>query len=112
MRPPHPAQLVTASPGGVRSGVRSESPRPARNERGCLLRDVLAPWQDKYPDVGVIARASVGHAATELIRMGSGADLIVVGRRIRRSSVGAHIGPVAHAVLHHAKAPVAVIAHE
>ncbi|AKL69521.1 MULTISPECIES: universal stress protein [Streptomyces] len=76
------------------------------------LRDVLAPWQDKYPDVGVIARASVGHAATELIRMGSGADLIVVGRRIRRSSVGAHIGPVAHAVLHHAKAPVAVIAHE
>ncbi|WP_314245509.1 universal stress protein [Streptomyces kutzneri] len=76
------------------------------------LHDVLAPWRDKYPDVGVIARTSLGHAATELIRMGSEAGLIVVGRRIRRSSIGAHIGPVTHAVLHHAKAPVAVIAHE
>ncbi|MFD7782067.1 universal stress protein [Streptomyces nojiriensis] len=76
------------------------------------LRDVLMPWQDKYPDVGVIARASVGHAATELIGMGAEAGLIVVGRRIRRSSIGAHIGPVTHAVLHHSKAPVAVIAHE
>ncbi|MFD5619758.1 universal stress protein [Streptomyces yangpuensis] len=76
------------------------------------LREVLAPWRDKYPDVGVAARASLGHAATELIRMGSEAGLIVVGRRIRRSSIGAHIGPVTHAVLHHAKAPVAVIAHE
>ncbi|MFE1875806.1 universal stress protein [Streptomyces sp. NPDC059496] len=76
------------------------------------LRDVLVPWRDTYPDVGVIARASVGHAATELIGMGAEAGLIVVGRRIRRSSIGAHIGPVTHAVLHHAKAPVAVIAHE
>ncbi|MCX5309125.1 universal stress protein [Streptomyces sp. NBC_00160] len=76
------------------------------------LHDVLAPWRDKYPDVGVISRASLGHAATELIRMGAEAGLIVVGRRIRRSSIGAHIGPVTHAVLHHAKAPVAVIAHE
>ncbi|GGP93794.1 stress-inducible protein [Streptomyces virginiae] len=76
------------------------------------LRDVLAPWRDKYPDVGVIARASIGHAPTELIERGVESGLIVVGRRIRRSSIGAHIGPVTHAVLHHAKAPVAVIAHE
>ncbi|WP_445269481.1 universal stress protein [Streptomyces sp. DSM 41634] len=76
------------------------------------LRDVLAPWRAKHTDVGVIARSSVGHAATELIGMAAEAGLIVVGRRIRRSSVGAHIGPVTHAVLHHSKAPVAVIAHE
>ncbi|MFD9268556.1 universal stress protein [Streptomyces goshikiensis] len=76
------------------------------------LGDVLGPWQDKYPDVGVISRASAGHAATELIERSSGAGLIVVGRRLRRSSIGAHIGPVTHAALHHAKAPVAVIAHE
>lgn len=76
------------------------------------LRDVLAPWRDEYPDVGVISRASVGHAATELVEMGAVAGLIVVGRRIRRSSVGSHIGPVTHGVLHHSKAPVAVIAHE
>ncbi|MFJ1566473.1 universal stress protein [Streptomyces erythrochromogenes] len=76
------------------------------------LGDVLRPWQDKYPDVDVISRASAGHAATELVERSSEAGLVVVGRRIRRSSIGAHIGPVTHAVLHHAKAPVAVIAHE
>ncbi|MFG2483162.1 universal stress protein [Streptomyces virginiae] len=76
------------------------------------LSDVLGPWRDKYPNVGVIARASAGHAATELVEGAAEAGLVVVGRRIRRSSIGAHIGPVTHAVLHHAKAPVAVIAHE
>ncbi|MFF3886014.1 universal stress protein [Streptomyces sp. NPDC001914] len=76
------------------------------------LRDVLAPWRGKYPDVGVIARASIGHAATALVERSSDAGLVVVGRRIRRSSIGAHIGPVAHAVLHHVKAPVAVVAHD
>ncbi|MFF4425661.1 universal stress protein [Streptomyces sp. NPDC001549] len=76
------------------------------------LGDVLGPWRDKYPDVGVISRASAGHAATELVERSSEAGLIVVGRLIRKSSIGAHIGPVTHSVLHHAKAPVAVIAHE
>ncbi|MFI8339015.1 universal stress protein [Streptomyces sp. NPDC085639] len=76
------------------------------------LGDVLGPWRDKYPNVGVISRASVGHAANELVERSSEAGLIVVGRRIRTSSIGAHIGPVTHAVLHHAQVPVAVIAHD
>ncbi|WP_406087360.1 universal stress protein [Streptomyces virginiae] len=76
------------------------------------LGDVLGPWRDKYPGVGVISRASAGHASTELVDRSSEAGLIVVGRRIRKSSIGAHIGPVTHAVLHHAEAPVAVIAHD
>ncbi|WP_330300667.1 universal stress protein [Streptomyces sp. NBC_00503] len=76
------------------------------------LDDLLKPWRDKYPAVDVSSRANAGRAATELLDRSSEAGLIIVGRRIRRSSIGAHIGPVAHAVLHHAKAPVAVIAHE
>ncbi|MET3983012.1 universal stress protein [Streptomyces sp. PvR034] len=76
------------------------------------LEDVLKPWRDKYPAVDVTSRANAGHASTELLDATSEAGLIVVGRRIRRSSIGTHIGPVTHAVLHHSKAPVAVIAHE
>ncbi|MGW7456347.1 universal stress protein [Streptomyces sp. NPDC054797] len=76
------------------------------------LDDILKPWRDKYPAVDVSSRANAGRAATELVERSSEAGLIVVGRRIRRSSIGTHIGPVAHAVLHHAQAPVAVIAHE
>ncbi|NDZ98224.1 universal stress protein, partial [Streptomyces sp. SID10116] len=36
---------------------------------------------------------------------------LVVGRRARRAPVGARIGSVAHAVLHHAPCPVAVVPH-
>ncbi|KOU22782.1 hypothetical protein ADK51_19265 [Streptomyces sp. WM6368] len=42
----------------------------------------------------------------------SGAALVVVGRRIRRPAVGARIGPLTHAVMHHATSPVAVVAHD
>ncbi|WP_406186398.1 universal stress protein [Streptomyces sp. NBC_01006] len=76
------------------------------------LDEMLEPWREKYPGVHVAARATAGHAAWQLVESGSEAGLIIVGRRIRRSSVGAHIGPITHAVLHHARAPVAVIAHQ
>ncbi|MFD5929037.1 universal stress protein, partial [Streptomyces griseoaurantiacus] len=36
---------------------------------------------------------------------------VVVGRRVRRTLFGVHIGAVTHAVMHHATAPVAVVAH-
>ncbi|WP_406500754.1 universal stress protein [Streptomyces sp. NBC_00846] len=76
------------------------------------LDDVLKPWRDRYPAVSLDARVVVGHASEQILETGSEADLVVVGRRIRRSSIGPHIGPITHAILHHSTAPVAVIAHE
>ncbi|WP_405719490.1 universal stress protein [Streptomyces sp. NBC_00046] len=76
------------------------------------LDDMLRPWQDMYPAVELDAQATVGPSSEQLLEAGSEAGLMVVGRRIRRSSVGTHIGPIAHAILHHSAAPVAVIAHE
>ncbi|MER7463201.1 universal stress protein [Streptomyces sp. NPDC097981] len=76
------------------------------------MAKALRPWQDKYPAVDVTARAPMGHAAQKLLGSGAEAGLIVVGRRIRRSSFGAHIGSTTHAVIHHATSPVAVIAHD
>jgi nucleotide-binding universal stress UspA family protein len=76
------------------------------------LDEMLKPWREKYPEVRVVARATVGHAAWQLVDAGAEAGLVVVGRRIRRSSVGAQIGPITHAVLHHTRAPVAVVAHQ
>ncbi|MEU5538459.1 hypothetical protein AB0H32_35760, partial [Streptomyces sp. NPDC020362] len=46
-----------------------------------------------------------------LVNASRDASLAVVGRRIRTSSLGAHIGHVTHAALHHITAPVAVVAH-
>ncbi|MEU3555417.1 universal stress protein [Streptomyces fragilis] len=76
------------------------------------LSAVLRPWREKFPDVEVRAQAVIGGAGSHLIEASGGAALVVVGRRIRRSAVGTHIGPVVQALLHHAAAPVAVVPHE
>lgn len=76
------------------------------------LSEVLRPWRQKYPSVKVEERALVGAPAEQVLYEAADADLVVVGRRIRRSPVGGHIGHVAHAVMHHATAPVAIVAHD
>ncbi|MET8748915.1 universal stress protein [Streptomyces sp. NPDC004667] len=76
-----------------------------------MVGDMLLPWQHKFPDVDVSHNVFMGSAGEHLVRASQGAGLVVVGRRARRSPLGAHLGSVGHAVLHHAAAPVAVIAH-
>ncbi|MCX5126929.1 universal stress protein [Streptomyces sp. NBC_00347] len=77
-----------------------------------MLDDTLLPWRHKFPSVSVTRTAFMGAAGPQLVQASVGADLVVVGRHLRRSPLGAHLGPVAHAVLHHAAAPVAVITHD
>ncbi|WP_200300853.1 universal stress protein [Streptomyces adelaidensis] len=75
------------------------------------LAEILLPWRREFPAVEVAAQSRSGKAADDLLAASREASLVVVGRRVRHSPVGAHIGPVTHAVLHHAVAPVAVVAH-
>ncbi|MGY4742212.1 universal stress protein [Streptomyces sp. ATMOS53] len=75
------------------------------------LAEVLRPWRQKYPDVDVVEDSRYGSAAVHVVDASRGASLVVVGRRIRRSPFGAHIGHVTYAVLHHSTAPVAVVPH-
>lgn len=77
-----------------------------------MLDDMLMPWRHKFPSVCVTHEAFMGPAGEQLVQAAARADLVVVGRRLRRSPLGVHLGSVAHAVLHHAAAPVAVIAHD
>ncbi|MPY60166.1 universal stress protein [Streptomyces spongiae] len=78
---------------------------------GAVLAEVLRPWKQKIPAVEVVEEARPGKAAHHLVDASQEASLVVVGRRFRRAPFGAHIGPVTHAVLHHATVPVAVVAH-
>ncbi|MDX3458614.1 universal stress protein [Streptomyces sp. ME02-8801-2C] len=80
-------------------------------ERAAALTGALSGWRQKYPDVEIVEMSRTGSPANHLVDAAREASLVVVGRRIRRSPFGAHIGPVTHAVLHHATAPVAVVAH-
>ncbi|OKJ29817.1 universal stress protein [Streptomyces sp. CB01580] len=75
------------------------------------LDDLLKPWRDRCPAVALDARSEIGRPAEQLLEAGAAAALVVVGRRVRRSRIGGHIGPVTHAMLHHSTAPVAVVAH-
>ncbi|MCZ4513015.1 universal stress protein [Streptomyces sp. ActVer] len=76
------------------------------------LAEVLRPWRQKFPSVEVVEVSRSGKPASHLVDASHEASLVVVGRRIRRSPIGARIGPIAHAVLHHATAPVAVVPHD
>ncbi|MGW5418666.1 universal stress protein [Streptomyces sp. NPDC003943] len=73
------------------------------------LDDLLEPWRKRYDGVAVKARAVVGSAAYQLVAAAQDADLVIVGRRTRKVPVGPHLGHVAHAVIHHSPAPVAVV---
>ncbi|MFI8091038.1 universal stress protein [Streptomyces sp. NPDC086080] len=106
-RPVLDASLITApaappAPVAAADGLAAE-------ERAVTA--VLAPWCAKYPTVRVTRTVTRGRAAAALVRAARDAGLLVVGRRTGGGRLGAHTGPVTHAVLHHVACPVAVIPH-
>ncbi|WP_225101703.1 universal stress protein [Streptomyces sp. CoH27] len=82
------------------------------HEQAKVLTEVLRSWRQKFPGVEVIESSRCGSAAQVLVDAARESSLVVVGRRMRTSPLGAHIGHVAHAVLHHVVAPVAVVPHD
>ncbi|AVV47740.1 universal stress protein [Streptomyces sp. ID05-04B] len=76
------------------------------------LASVLGPWREKYPTVEVRELAGEGRPAQRLLDATQDAGLLIVGRRIRPAKLGVHTGPVAHAVMHHVRCPVAIVPHE
>ncbi|MFC8275258.1 universal stress protein [Streptomyces sp. NPDC057271] len=76
-----------------------------------VLADTLKPWRDKYPQVEVIEHFEIGSASEVLLSNSARAGLVVVGRRSHEEGLR-RLGPVTHAVLHHATAPVAVVPHD
>ncbi|MFF9481859.1 universal stress protein [Streptomyces sp. NPDC014733] len=77
-----------------------------------VVDETLRPWRERYPTVEVTAQALVGRPAQHLLDASAHAALLVVGRRSRTPWPHMpHIGHVAHAVLHHCPAPVAVVPH-
>ncbi|MGW4777998.1 universal stress protein [Streptomyces filamentosus] len=73
------------------------------------LREALAPWRERYPHVPVTEHVELGSAGQVLLTTSGAAQLLVVGRRAKRGALGQRIGSVAHAALHLAPCPVAVV---
>ncbi|MEW2609914.1 universal stress protein [Streptomyces sp. NPDC047880] len=82
----------------------------AREERASsLLTDALRDALREHPEVDVHRRAVEGPAHKVLLDSSAEADLVVVGALRRHGHFGLQLGRVAHALLHHAACPVAVV---
>ncbi|MFJ1706658.1 universal stress protein [Kitasatospora sp. NPDC088346] len=97
-----PLRVLHAFPAAGRPGRTGE-----REGEAALLAAVLAPWQAAHPDVEVRADTEPSGAGLLLVEASAKARLLVLGRR--PSAPGGRLGPVAHAVLHHAACPVALV---
>ncbi|MFF0108654.1 universal stress protein [Streptomyces hirsutus] len=86
--------------------------RAVADQQAATLAKMLSPWRAEFEDVDVVEESFGGSPSIRLIEASREASLVVVGRRVRRNPFGIRIGPVAHAVLHHSAAPVAVVAHD
>jgi nucleotide-binding universal stress UspA family protein len=73
------------------------------------LGDLLVSWRDKYPGVSVRPDVVRGHPAQVLSEYSARADLVVIGRHGGTSGARPAVGSIQHAVLNHARGPVAVI---
>nr|BFD89486.1 universal stress protein [Kitasatospora sp. Xyl93] len=77
------------------------------------LEQALAPWRAGHPEVEVTTELVRGKPAVGLVDAAATARLLVVGRRLRRLPLlHHHLGPVAHAAIHHVHCPVAVVPYD
>jgi nucleotide-binding universal stress UspA family protein len=73
------------------------------------LEDMLAGWREKYPAVETGTEIMHAHPGHLLAQASEHADLVVLGRQPSHTG-GSGADSVIHAVLHHARGPVAVVA--
>ncbi|EMF51991.1 MULTISPECIES: universal stress protein [Streptomyces] len=74
-----------------------------------VLETALRAAAARHPSVRVRRHTVEGPARKVLVEASRDADLLVVGARRREGHFGLQLGRVAHAALHHAACPVAVV---
>lgn len=73
------------------------------------LRERVAPFQEKQPDVSVTTHVIEGRPATVLAAQSKAASLIVVGTRGHGGIAGLLLGSVSQGLLHHSHCTAAVV---
>ncbi|MES4902458.1 MULTISPECIES: universal stress protein [unclassified Streptomyces] len=111
LRVVHAWALPAAAPSAWMIGVLEEDRGMWEDQEGQAVADALRPWRMRYPQVEVFPDVVLLNPAQALVRSSARALLLVVGRRTADRVAERHLGPVAHAVLHHAPCPVAVVPH-
>lgn len=89
------------------SGIADVRPMPERAER--WLAEALCGWREEYPDVPLTSEVVRDDPARALVAAAGASKLLVVGRHGRTPRMGALLGSVSQAAIHHATRPVAVV---
>jgi nucleotide-binding universal stress UspA family protein len=100
----HPA---SAGPGDIQP--LAFDPDLVTEEEGRVMAESLAGWQERFPDVELVRDVVRGRPTRVLAATSAGADLLVVGTRGRGGFAGLMLGSVSHAMLHHARCPLAIV---
>ncbi|MFD5393252.1 universal stress protein [Streptomyces sp. NPDC127097] len=103
-----PLPVQAYAPWGVDPDAATEAAKDADGE----LRDVIGPWRARFPDVPVELTVLTESATRAIVQTAPGAELLAVGRRRHRRFLAPRVGPVAHAAIHHATCPVAMVPHD
>lgn len=111
LRVVHAWALPAPSPSAWMIGVLEEDRAMWEDQEDQEVADALRPWRASHPQVDVLIDVVLLNPAQALVRSSERALLLVVGRRTGDRVAERHLGPVAHAVLHHARCPVAVVPH-
>jgi nucleotide-binding universal stress UspA family protein len=73
------------------------------------LEQVLTPWRERHPSVGVRTEVVGGKPAQALLERSAGARMLVVGSHHHNAVRRVLRGSISHASLYHADCPVAVV---
>ncbi|MDF5756295.1 universal stress protein [Spongiactinospora sp. TRM90649] len=73
-----------------------------------LVAAALAGWRERFPDVRVTWRVVHEHPARALAAASAETDLVIIGAHTGPGGLPG-LGATAHAVVHHARAPVVVV---
>jgi nucleotide-binding universal stress UspA family protein len=101
---PHPAATARAEAQPV-----VFDPDRVTEQESHVLAESLAGWRERFPDVEVARDVVRGRPVRVLAATSAGADLLVVSTRGRGGFTGLMLGSVSHALLHHARCPLAVV---
>ncbi|HSA52943.1 MAG TPA: universal stress protein, partial [Yinghuangia sp.] len=90
-------------------GPTADTIRLCQQNGETIVSQTVSRARDGYPDVEVVEDVVNGPRAQAMVDASRSASLVVVATRRRPGRIGRHLGPVTHALLHHAHAPVLLI---
>jgi nucleotide-binding universal stress UspA family protein len=91
--------------------VAEDTGRGHEEQVAAFLDELLRDAKAGHPAVRVRGATVEGPAHKVLVDRSAAADLVIVGARRRSGYFGLQLGRTAHALLHHAQCPVAVVPH-